>query len=335
MNRRLVRSHAMKRYLAAVAALPLTLGVMLPSPARAADTGLVSTLISSVLSNTSVLLGSTSVLSGSVAGPAGRPVRLQVKVASGWRTIRSSTTTSTNSYRFPAPSGWLGGHTLRVVAPATSAAPAATSSSRWFTVRPTWSPSGSGSDWRWMSSAHARFNPCQPITWRFNQNGGYSSSLTDLKGAFRRLSQATGLTFRYAGTTSVTPRPGSYDSRAAITVGFNSPAQVGSLGGSVAGQGGGAWVLHGGYAEIVRGSLTLDRTERLPAGFTSSGGATWGQVMEHEIGHTLGLGHASGSTQLMNGMATSSNHRLGAGDLNGLRAVGLKAGCIPYSARRV
>lgn len=335
MNARSVRSHAMKRSTTLVAALPLTLGVLAPAPAQAAETTLISTLISSVLSSTSVLLGTSSAISGSVAGPAGRTVHLQVKVASGWRTLRSATTTSTGGYRLAAPSAWLGGHTLRVLAPQTSAAPTAVSASRWFAVRPTWSPAGSGSDWRPISSARPRFNPCRPITWRFNQNGGYAASLSDLKGAFRRLGNATGLTFVYAGTTTVAPRPGSYDSRAAITVGFNTPARVGSLGGSVAGQGGGSWWNHDGHAELVRGSLVLDRTERLPAGFTGSGAATWGQVMQHEIGHTLGLGHASGSSQLMNGMLSSRNHRFGAGDLTGLRSVGLKAGCIPNSLRKV
>lgn len=331
MNRRHVRSHAMKRSTALIAALPLTLGVLLPAPAQAAAT----TTVSAAVSDASVTLGDTSVVSGSVSGPAGRTVRLQVQTASGWRTLRSTTTSSTQTYRLVAPSAWLGGHTLRVQAPETTAATAGASSSRSFSVRPTWSPAGTASDWRWIASAHPRYNPCQPIIWRFNQNGGYSSSLNDLKVAFHRLSQATGMTFTYGGTTSVTPRPGNYDSRATITVGFNTPSQVGSLSGSVAGQGGGGWATHDGYAEMVHGTLTLDRTERLPAGFTSSGGATWGQIMEHEIGHTLGLGHASGSNQLMYGVASSPNHRFGAGDLSGLRAVGLQAGCIPNSARRV
>lgn len=325
----------MKRCSALVAALPLTLGVLQPAPAQAADTSPISTLISTVLSSTSILLGTTSVISGSVAGPAGRTVQLQVKLPSGWRTLRSGTTSSTHAYRLTAPSGWLGGHTLRVVAPPTTTAPAATSASRSFSVRPTWSPAGWSSDWRPLSSARPRFNPCQAITWRFNQNGGYASSLTDLKGAFRRLGQATGLTFVYAGTTGVTPRPGAYDTRSTLTVGFNTPSQVPSLGGSVAGQGGGRWLNHDGYAEMLRGNLVLDRTERLPAGFTASGAPTWGQVMQHEIGHALGLGHASGSSQLMHGMASSRNHRFGAGDLTGLRSVGLKAGCIPNSLRKV
>jgi hypothetical protein len=190
-------------------------------------------------------------------------------------------------------------------------------------------------DWTWLSSDHARFNPCQAITWKFNQNGGYASSLADVQGAFDRLAKASGLTFGYAGPTSVDPRPGSYDRTATITVGFTTPAQVGSLAGSTAGQGGGAWTTHDGYGEMVRATLVLDRTESLRAGFTRKGSATWGQVMEHEIGHTLGLGHASGRRQLMYGVASSRNHKLGAGDKAGLRSVGLAAGCIPNSARTV
>lgn len=238
MKRRNIRSHAMKRTTALAAALPLTLGMLLPAHAEAA---------------------------------------------------------TTSAARLP-----VGSH-----------------------------------DWHWLAPDHPRFNPCQAITWKFNQNGGYASSLADLQGAFDRISKVSGLTFTYAGPTSVVPRPGSYDRTTTITVGFTTPAEVASLGGSTAGQGGGAWTTHDGYAEMVRATLVLDSTERLRTGFTRSGAATWGQVMEHEIGHTLGLGHAAGRRQLMYGVASSRNHRLGAGDRAGLRSVGLPAGCIPNPARTV
>lgn len=324
-----VRSLSMKRSTLAVAAcLPLLSGLILQAPAQAAT----STTVSATLSSSTVKIGSTTTVSGTVSGPSDRDVRLEVRLASGWRMLKASTTTSTGSYSMTAPSQWIGGHDLRVVAPAAGTATTGSSTARAFTVKPSWTPAGSSSDWRWLATDgdHPRYNPCRAISWKFNRNGGYAASLDDVKGAFHRLAQATGLTFTYAGTTSVVPSSDRYDRSTAITVGF-----VSSLSGNIAGRGGGTWSIHDGYEEMVHGSLALDRSEHLRTGFTSSGDATWGQIMEHELGHVLGLGHAAGSNQLMNGTASSRNHLMGAGDLSGFRAVGLHAGCIPNAVRTV
>lgn len=331
MNLAPVRSVAVNRLSVALAAAPLTLGMLLTAPAQAATT----TTVTASLSDASVSVGGTSTLSGTVSGATGRSAHLQVRLDNGWRTLKTTTTDSSRRFSFRAPTSWLHTHTLRVVAPATGSSASGTSSSRDLTVKPTWSPSGSSRDWRPLASSRPRFNPCTPVTWKFNQNGGYSSSLSDVKTAFSRLAQATGLTFSYAGTTGVVPKPGVYDNSTAITVGFAGPTQVGSLRGSVAGQGGATWTTHDGVAEILRGNLILDRTEKLRPGFATSGSADWGQVIQHELAHALGLGHASGSTQLMYGVASSSNHRLGAGDLSGLRSVGLQPGCVPDAIRKV
>lgn len=331
MNRRSVHSVAVNRFVVALTAVPLTLGTLLSAPAHAATT----TTISATLSASTVTVGGTSTLSGTVSGATGRTARLQVRLDTGWRTLRSTTTDSSRRYSFRAPTSWMNSHTLRVVAPAAGSAATGTSSSKALTVKPSWTPAGRSGDWSPLHSSRPRFNPCTSITWKFNQNGGYSSSLSDLKTAFSRLAQATGLTFSYAGTTSVIPKSNVYDTSVALTVGFASPTQVGALRGSVAGQGGATWTTHDGKAEILRGNLVLDRTENLRPGFATSGNADWGQVMQHELAHALGLSHASGSTQLMYGVASSSNHRLGAGDLAGLRSVGLQPGCIPNTVRKV
>jgi Matrixin len=314
-----------------MAALPLTLGTLLPAPAQAAT----ATTVSASISDSTVTVGGTSTVSGTVSGATGRTTRLQVRLDNGWRTLRTTTTDGSRRYSFSAPTRWLNSHTLRVVAPAAGSSASGASSSRALTVNPSWTPAGRSGDWSPLHSSRPRFNPCMAITWKFNQNGGYSSSLTDLKGAFRRLAQATGLTFSYQGTTTVVPKSTTHDTSVALTVGFASPTQVGALRGSVAGQGGAMWTNHDGTAEIIRGSLVLDRTEKLRPGFATSGNPDWGQVMQHELGHALGLGHASGSNQLLYGVASSSNHRLGAGDLAGLRTVGLQPGCIPNAVRRV
>lgn len=317
--------------IALLAALPLTLGTALHAPAQAAS----STTVTAGLSLATVLVGGTSSVSGTVSGSGGRTAVLQVQLDDGWRTLRTTTTDSRGRYAFPAPTGWLSAHTLRVVAPASGASAAGTSSSRVLTVKPGWRPAGRASSWSPLHASRPRFDPCRTITWKFNRNGGYATSLTDMKRTFSRLARATGLSFSYQGTTAVVPGGGATDTSAALIVGFASPTQVGALRGSVAGQGSATWVTRDGRAEIVRGTLVLDRTARLRTGFAATGSPTWGQVMQHELAHALGLGHTSASNQLMHGVASSSNHRLGAGDLAGLRSIGLQPGCIPKAMRRV
>lgn len=326
-----VRSVAVKPLIVLLAALPLTLGTALHAPAQAAST----TTISAGLSLATVIVGGTSSVSGTVSGSGGRTAVLQVRLDSGWRTLRTTTTDSRGRYAFPAPTGWMNAHTLRVVAPASGSAAEGTSSARVLTVKPGWRPAGRASSWSPLHASRPRFNPCTAITWKFNRNGGYATSLTDVKRTFSRLARATGLSFSYQGTTTAVPGSGTTDKSVALVVGFASPSQVGALRGAVAGQGSATWVTRDGRAEIVRGSLVLDRTARLRTGFAASGSPTWGQVMQHELAHALGLGHTSASNQLMHGVASSSNHRLGAGDLAGLRSIGLQSGCIPNALRRV
>ena len=81
--------------------------------------------------------------------------------------------------------------------------------------------------------------------------------------------------------------------------------------------------------QLVRGRMVLDSESPLRPGFHPSGNPTWGQVMLHELMHVVGLGHAGGRDQVMFASANAENHRLGAGDIGGLRAVGSARGCLP------
>jgi hypothetical protein len=76
------------------------------------------------------------------------------------------------------------------------------------------------------------------------------------------------------------------------------------------------------------GFMLLDRTDRLRR-------STWRQVVTHEVGHVLGLGHAHSRRQLMYGVSSSLNVRFGAGDLTALGRVGASQGCLGESAGRV
>jgi hypothetical protein len=53
-----------------------------------------------------------------------------------------------------------------------------------------------------------------------------------------------------------------------------------------------------------------------------------GPVLLHELGHAVGLGHVTDSSQLMNASASSSGPTTyGAGDLTGLWQLGAAGGC--------
>jgi len=183
-----------------------------------------------------------------------------------------------------------------------------------------------------MSSAGARWNPCSVIRWRYNSTGAYSGSREHVERALARITYYTGLQFSYAGTTSYVPYAGgSAPSDADFFIGWANASQVSGLAGGVVGIGGYASVGVSGKdvgQRIVRGQLVLDLEAKLRNGFADSGNPTWGQVMMHEILHALGLGHASGSMQVMAGSVSPLNHNLAAGDITGMGRIGASNGCL-------
>jgi hypothetical protein len=79
----------------------------------------------------------------------------------------------------------------------------------------------------------------------------------------------------------------------------------------------------------VGGLIVVDAHAGLRAGFGSGYGV--GVVLQHEIGHVLGLAHVGDRSQLMySGPALDVSVRdWGSGDLAGLERLGRGAGCEP------
>lgn len=188
-----------------------------------------------------------------------------------------------------------------------------------------------------------RWNPCAPIHYSANlaQAPDPVGALADLQAAVAKVAAASGLTFRYDGATTTVPTQAWLDaagSASGIVVAYapaGSASGASDLYGAGADGEGGWWesgTSTGGAAlvwQIMRGFVVIDpaRTAAYSGGFGS--GATRGVLLMHELGHAVGLGHASDQADVMFPVISeSSNGSWGSGDLQGLALVGKSAGCI-------
>lgn len=189
---------------------------------------------------------------------------------------------------------------------------------------------------RYTDGSTIRWNPCATVHWTADLRYAPSGALADLTTAFDMLSQASGIPFAYDGASSGVPAV-SWQSvwpagQRPFVVAWGRPAgQTGGTdllpGGGVVGEGG--WIARGGGGtklQIVNGYAVFDASfTGLTSGFGADGR---GQLVLHELMHALGLGHTTDSVQQMYPMVTRKPGVLGAGDLNGLKAVGRTQGCL-------
>ena len=200
---------------------------------------------------------------------------------------------------------------------------------------------GLASAWSYLQDGGGRWNPCAVIRWSYNPAGqDYAGALADVARAFAKIAGVSGLRFQYVGPTGYRylGRRSAHafpSAKTDMVVAWASQSEMAELAGLTVGIGGGSAVMAPPGADVryqmTQGYLTLDRSNRVPLapGFNSSG---WGQVMMHEILHALGLGHTAGHPdQLMYAQASSRNYRFGAGDIRGMKKIGVapgSSGCL-------
>lgn len=324
------------RVLLPCALVAIVLTTLLATPARA-----VLGSVSADWPSARLTRGTSAAVTGHVSGlELGDGVFLQQKVSGGWRKLSSVGLDANRNYRLAIPTWWVGVRTYRVI----TTSLLGTASSSWTVdVRPTYTPAGRATQHSYSTSGPARWNPCATIGYRVNARQATAGATADVKEAFRRMSQATGFRFVYRGTTRRIPQAGGnswYPAGTHIVVAWARPSQTTMLNGYPRAAGVGAAITSGGYrngdgtsvSKILRGAVVVNSRYTYRGGFGA--GTTRGDIVLHEIGHTLGLGHTAATRQIMYSRMTSYAARLGRGDLNGLYKRGARLGCVHAATYR-
>ncbi len=180
-----------------------------------------------------------------------------------------------------------------------------------------------------------RWNPCAPIHWQFRGAGAPTGGLTITKQSVARIARATGTTWVFDGVVPTAPStswlPRTSTGVRPLLIGWADAASSDLLRGQPRGVLGvtrTAWfgmTRDGRSVAALRAAvIALDRSDRLPL----NGALSWRTVLLHELGHAMGLDHATSSRQLMNAVLQPTLADLQAGDLEGLARVGRSAGCV-------
>jgi len=300
--------------------------------ALSAAPGQGAATVSPAWPTTTVVVNTERAVTGTLDVKQSTSVVLQQKVSGNWRTVASDTTDDAGNFSLKVPTWWLGTRDYRVVGDGTQESAPTT-----FNVKPSYTPVGKASEHAFMvNSTIARWDPCSVIGWRINARQATTGALADTKAAFARLSQATGFTFKYRGTTAGIPQWDSnswYPSDTQIVVAWVRKRQTSLFSGQSGADAVGAPYYLMGYHNgdgssayrISKGAVVVDSSFRIKGGYGI--GLTRGDILLHELGHVMGLDHPSDPHQLMAPtLPNVSTYQTG--DNTGLVRVGMAAGCV-------
>jgi hypothetical protein len=186
-----------------------------------------------------------------------------------------------------------------------------------------------------LAGKPVRWNPCAPIHWRFRAANAPRGGFYVVKAAIARVQRATGIRFVYDGLSASVPStrwlPTTTAKVPPVLIGWTDGSHSDLLRGVPSGVLGVTRTAYFGttvngvqVAATKAAVIALDRTDRLPL----TGSVSWSAVLQHEMGHVMGLDHVGNARQLMYPMLQRSLLNLQAGDLLGLARLGRAAGCI-------
>ncbi len=180
------------------------------------------------------------------------------------------------------------------------------------------------------------YSPCRPIHYVVRGAGAPDGGAQLIAQAVADVSAASGLRFVDDGPTSEgiaqdrsAYQPDRYGDRwAPVLIAWATPDEVPDFGVDVLGEAGSTRVTRAnGQHTYVTGTVALSGAaiQQYAARYGAAAGRA---VVEHELGHLVGLAHVNAVRELMRPRADPAVVTLGSGDLAGLRRAGSGA-CTP------
>jgi hypothetical protein len=274
-----------------------------------------------------------------------KKVLLQVKVPGRWKTFAKTKSDKKGKFAISGSLDWYGTHKVRV----TTKGKKGFSKRKKVTVSTAYPLRGNPSDYKFLSDSGLRFmwNPCKTVRYAVNADDVGPNGIAMVQQAMLQVSAATGIKTKYVGTSSQIPNVGGRDKLPKgqdLLVAWGDKNEVPEFQGSAIGYAGPEYAYRARTAKGKSVWMTTQATVALETDAYNSGDFTqgfigpkpaWAEVVLHEIGHAFGLDHSNGTEEIMYFQAGAGVWPDGlfrglysAGDLTGLKKVGLDNGCV-------